>query len=114
MHLSAPKPRKIGVLILVSIMNKITITNKEKTAQGWRFVVETPAGTEHTVTLDSDYYQELTSGDISAQVLIKKGFAFLLDNEPASAILSAFELKEIENYFPKFAETAKSFAQASD
>lgn len=95
-------------------MNEITITNKEETDQGWRFVVETPAGTEHTVTLDSDYYQKLTDGGISPQVLVEKSFAFLLDNEPASAILSAFELKEIENYFPEFADTAKGFAQASD
>jgi hypothetical protein len=102
MHVSAPKPPKIGGAHIDIGMNKTIITNKKDTDDGWRFEVETSAGTEHVVTLSSDYHQELTNGDIPPQALIEKSFAFLLDNEPASAILSEFDCADIEQYFPSY------------
>jgi hypothetical protein len=83
-------------------MSEVKITTQEKLDDGWSFTVQTPAGTEHTVTVSKDYHQELTSGEITPEELVRKSFTFLLDNEPASAVLSAFELEDIETYFSDY------------
>jgi hypothetical protein len=42
--------------------------------------------------------------DVDHEPLVRESFAFLLDREPASAILQEFELPVIERYFPGYAE----------
>jgi len=83
-------------------MGKITIQDQNELADGWRFTVQTPEDTTHTVTLDKEYYQKLTAGKVTPEDVIKESFGFLLTREPASAILSEFNLKDIESYFPEF------------
>ena len=56
------------------------------------------------VNLDDDYWQKLTKGKISKEKLIEASFKFLLEREPISAILSEFNLKLIQKYFPEFEE----------
>jgi len=68
--------------------------------KGWK--------TEHTVTLDEDYYQDLTEGLISKEELIKKSFEFLLKRESNGSILSRFNLRVISNYFPEYKEEIKN------
>lgn len=58
--------------------------------------------TEHNVTLDNDYYQKLTDGEITREELIKKSFEFLLERESNKSILSSFNLKVINRYFPEY------------
>jgi hypothetical protein len=58
--------------------------------------------TSHQVSLRQDYYSELTDGIISPVELINISFKFLLSNEPKDAILSQFELPDIQHYFPHF------------
>jgi hypothetical protein len=72
-------------------------------------VVERDTRTEHEVTLDEEYYQILTGGEMSRGELIKRSFEFLLEREPKESILSKFNLKIIKNYFPEYEEKIKTF-----
>lgn len=85
-------------------MSPISIKNQEETDDGWEFSVETPSGTTHIVKLREDYYLEITGGEASPERLIFASFSFLLDNEPADAIMEDFYLSDIETYFPAFTE----------
>ncbi len=76
---------------------------KKKNQQ--HFVVTVEEGgesREYNVTLDDDYWQKLTQGSMSKEELIKKSFKFLLEREPKESILSQFNLKVINRYFPEF------------
>jgi len=72
-------------------------------------VVERDTKTEHEVTLDEEYYQILTDGEMTKEELIKRSFEFLLEREPKESILSKFDLKIIKNYFPEYEEKIKNF-----
>jgi len=72
-------------------------------------VVERDTRTEHEVTLDEEYYQILTDGEMTKEELIKRSFEFLLEREPKESILSKFDLKIIKNYFPEYEEKIKNF-----
>ena len=61
-------------------------------------------GKEYNVNLDDEYWQDLTGGKITKEELIKKSFEFLLEREPKESILSRFNLRIINQYFPKFEE----------
>ena len=81
---------------------------KKKSDQ--EFVVtikEKGSKTEHIVTLDDEYYQNLIDGEISGEELIKRSFEFLLEREPKESILSIFNLKIIRNYFPEYEKKIK-------
>ncbi|MEW6680805.1 MAG: hypothetical protein AB1297_07320, partial [bacterium] len=56
------------------------------------------------VTLDDGYYQDLTKGNITKEELIERSFEFLLKREPKESILSRFNLKVINRYFPEYEE----------
>ena len=62
---------------------------------------------EYTVSLDDEYYQELTGGKITKQGLIRNSFEFLLEREPKESILTKFNLRVISQYFPEFEERIK-------
>ena len=75
------------------------------------FVVEVAEGdskTEHIVALDDEYYGFLTQHKISKEELIKKAFEFLLDRESKESILSRFDLRVIQHYFPEFEDEIKA------
>ena len=61
-------------------------------------------GKEYNVGLDDEYWQDLTGGKIAKEELIKKSFEFLLEREPKESILSRFNLRIINQYFPEFKE----------
>ncbi len=65
-------------------------------------VEERGGKTEHTVTLDDDYYRDLTQGNVTKEELIERSFEFLLERESKESILSKFDLKVIGRYFPEF------------
>ncbi len=71
-------------------------------------VSEKGSKTEHTVTLDKDYYQDLTEGLISKEELIRKSFEFLLKRESNESILSRFNLRVIGNYFSEYEEEIRN------
>ena len=68
------------------------------------FQVEVKEGTSKTVhQVKADQATiEKYGGDVSAEHLIEKSFAFLLEREPKESILRSFELSVIERYFPEY------------
>jgi uncharacterized protein (DUF58 family) len=57
--------------------------------------------TRHRVTLAAAYFARLASGH-SPERCIEAAFRFLLDREPAEAILRRFGVDIIPQYFPEF------------
>lgn len=78
--------------------------NKENENEFRVEVEEKGSTSEHKVNLSDDYHQKLTQGKISKQELIKKSFEFLLEREPKESILSEFDLRIINHYFPGYEE----------
>lgn len=85
-------------------MSEVKVTNQRALDAGWEFVVHTQSGTNHTVRLEENYYQQLTEGDTTPEMLIKESLRFLLDRESAGAIHADFNLRDIEQYFPTYPE----------
>jgi hypothetical protein len=56
--------------------------------------------TEHRVTVDPADLARLDGGAADPERLVRAAFAFLLEREPASSILAAFDLPVIGRYFP--------------
>lgn len=80
---------------------------KVKKKSEHKFIVtveEKGTKTQHTVSLDDQYYQKLTGGRMTKEELIRDSFEFLLEREPKESILSKFNLKVISQYFPEFEE----------
>lgn len=80
---------------------------KVKKKSEHKFIVtveERESRTQHTVSLDDEYYQKLTGGRMTKEELIRDSFEFLLEREPKESILSKFNLKVISQYFPEFEE----------
>ena len=65
-------------------------------------IEEKSSSSEHTVTVDDDYYQNLTAGKTTKEELIKRSFEFLLEREPKESILSKFNLRIIKKYFLEY------------
>ncbi|MCC6694008.1 MAG: hypothetical protein IT365_00125 [Candidatus Hydrogenedentes bacterium] len=63
--------------------------------------------TVHTVSVSPEYYQALTGGRIPCEKLIEMSFAFLLERESNTSILSSFDLPVIGRYFPEYERTIK-------
>ena len=81
---------------------------KKKNEQEFLVTIEEKGSrSEHTVSLEDDYYKNLTDGKISREELIKKSFQFLLERESKKPILSEFNLRIIKNYFPEYEEKIK-------
>ena len=76
-------------------VNKIDDTTFDVTVEG-RTV------TSHKVTLSPSYYEKLTRGFVTPEVLITKSFEFLLERESNTSILSSFDLPLIGRYFPEY------------
>jgi hypothetical protein len=67
-------------------------------------VVITDGGkrTTHTVEVDPAYHRDLTGGEVTPDVLIRRSIEFLLEREPQTAILQSFTLSVIRRYFPEY------------
>ena len=76
---------------------------EKKNADGFLVIVdEKGSKTEYKVQLEDEYYQKLTKGNITKEELIKRSFRFLLGKESKESILSKFNLRIIESYFPEY------------
>ena len=81
-------------------MAKIEVIKKD--LERFKVIVHDRTTTVHTVNLTKDYYQQLTEGKVSPEMLIEKSFEFLLEREPNTMILSQFDLPIIGEYFPEY------------
>lgn len=76
---------------------------EEKDEKEFEVIVdEDGTRTKHIVTLDDEYYERLTRGEITKKELIKRSFEFMLKRESKESILSRFNLKVINTYFPEY------------
>jgi hypothetical protein len=79
-------------------MTQIAVTPQA----GGTFRVQTPAGTSHQVNMPAGFGASLGCGDVAPGELVRASFAFLLEREPATAILPEFSLDIISQYFPSY------------
>ena len=74
-------------------------------AEGWECVVQVDGGaspSRHTVRVGTDDLEHLGRQGEKPEQLVTRVFEFLLAREPASNILSSFELADVSRYFPEF------------
>jgi hypothetical protein len=71
----------------------------------FRVTVEGRTTTTHMVTVSPAYYEKLTGKRVTPDVLVEKSFAFLLERESNTSILSSFDLPVIGRYFPEYEKT---------
>ena len=66
-------------------------------------------GSRHTVSVSEDDLRRWGRGEGEAAVedLVRRSFEFLLQREPASAILRRFDLSVIGRYFPDYDQQLK-------
>ncbi len=91
-------------------MEDINIEEKEQRKNGWLFFVivgDSENKTEHWVDLEEEYWRILTESRHTPRELVKRSFEFLLEKEPKESILSQFDLRVIEDYFPGYEEIMK-------
>lgn len=58
--------------------------------------------TEHRVHMSQEYYRKLCGATTTHEWVLLNAFQFLLEREPNTAILKAFDLPDIARYFPEF------------
>jgi hypothetical protein len=80
-----------------------TIKVESISSTSYRVTVEERGRTTtHTVAATPEDIARYAPEGISPERLLEASFRFLLEREPASAILSAFALPVIERYFPDY------------
>jgi len=65
-------------------------------------VTDASGSSEHSVTLTGPDWSRLGPGYRSPEELVRSCFAFLLEREPRTSILGAFDVSEIGGFFPEF------------
>ena len=63
--------------------------------------------TRHTVTATPQDVARYAPEGTSAERLLDASFEFLLEREPANAILTSFALPTIERYFPEYSRVIR-------
>jgi hypothetical protein len=74
---------------------------KHSTGDEWLVCVRSGVTTNHRVRVTKQDLERFAPGR-SAEELLKESFRFLLEREPNSSILSAFDLPVIGRYFPEY------------
>lgn len=83
---------------------EIDIQTETESDRGWRFNVSLFSdGRKHDydVTLSWPDYDHWSHGRVPPEQVVRAAFRFLLDREPASAILGSFDCAVIRRYFPE-------------
>ena len=57
---------------------------------------------QHRVSVSAEDYESLTGGNATHEKLISESFAFLLERESNTSILSEFRITDIARYFPEY------------
>lgn len=86
-------------------MPPIHVEREAAQERKWTFLVRVgieDAAREYEVTLDVDYYVQLTNKTVEPEELVRRSFRFLLEREPKEAILQQFNLRDINRYFPEY------------
>jgi hypothetical protein len=65
-------------------------------------VSEGPVRTSHEVSVPDQLVRDLGLRAIDPPRIVYETFAFLLEREPVTSILTTFSLEEVASYFPDF------------
>ena len=74
----------------------------------WKYYVEitesegSGSKTVHEVTMDKEYYQEMSDEIILPEEFVKRSIDFLLKRENKDSILKEFNIRQITNYFTEY------------
>lgn len=82
-------------------MEEVAILKQEEQEGGWKFTVGVN-GAQFTVFTPEEYWQKLSRGGEDPAEFVRRSFRFLLERESKEEILSSFNLKDIEKYFPEY------------
>lgn len=77
------------------------ITVKHLAGDEWQVTVKAGVTTHHRVRVTQADLDRLAAGR-SAEDLLRESFRFLLEREPNTSILNAFDLPIISGYFPEY------------
>lgn len=86
-----------------------TIEVTETSQNSYSVTIKDIQITTHQVSVQPEYAQQLTNGDVSTQDLVMASMRFLLDHESNTSILRSFDLRVIERYFPDYTEQLKRY-----
>lgn len=93
----------------------IRILRRESAPGGWKFFIEIGSEgdrAQYEVVLERSFAEGVTGyrfrNEDDAETFIKRSFLFLLEREPKSAILSSFNVRDIEGFFPEYAYVMKN------
>ena len=70
--------------------------------------IEGEVETSHRVSMSQEYYRDLCGAMVTHEFVVMSAMRFLLEREPNTAILAAFDLSEIPRYFPEFESEIKT------
>ena len=77
-------------------------------------VTERNSRTQHTVTVEKAYRDQLAGPEISTEELLRRSFDFLLHKEPKESILRSFDLRVIQRYFPEYEAEIRRMLEKPD
>ena len=80
----------------------ISVTQNKRNE--FKIIVKSEVETVHFVTVDNEWYDNLTKGRLSKEELVKLSFRFLVDREPNTSILREFSLDTISDFFDDYIE----------
>lgn len=92
-------------------MADIEVQRATEHDKGLTFVVSVTEGdsrAEHHVTLSQDDYTNWSRAEEDPEAFVKRCFEFLLAREPKESILSRFDVRDINRYFPEFDSEIRS------
>ena len=81
-------------------MAQIKVT--QKNTETFEVTVRASTTTTHTVTLEAEYYQKLTSGKVTLEILIENSFEFQLEHESNTSNLSIFNSPLLGRCLPAY------------
>jgi len=84
---------------------EIAVRRGEGSAVATVRVEERGRTTEHEVTVRDEDLARYCATEV--EDLVRRSFAFLLEREPATAILRRFRISEIERYFPDYRQAIR-------
>jgi hypothetical protein len=99
------------MLLLISrilALARIIVSTLPPVNDNWKYYVEitesegSGSKTVHEVTMDKEYYQEMSDEIILPEEFVKKSIEFLLKRENKDSILKEFNIRQISNYFTEY------------
>jgi hypothetical protein len=80
----------------------ITIVGMEPGVYGVQITEAQGVETSHVVTVPEQFGEEIGLPDVEHERLLRETFAFLLDREPATAIMQEFSLFDVDRNFDDY------------